>query len=43
MESAGGAWLHKGCRDVWHANRRAKAVAALADLGISHLGRPTAE
>jgi hypothetical protein len=37
-ESAGRAWLHKGCRDVWHANRRAKAFAALADFGISRLG-----
>jgi hypothetical protein len=36
-ESAGRAWLHKGCRDVWHANRRAKAFAALADLSISPL------
>jgi hypothetical protein len=42
MQSAGRAWLHKGCRDVWHANRRVKAFAALADLGISRPGRPTA-
>jgi hypothetical protein len=39
MESAGRAWLHKGCRDVWHANRRAKAFAALADLGVDRPGR----
>jgi hypothetical protein len=38
-ESAGRVWLHKGCRDGWHADRRAKAFAALADLGISHTGR----
>jgi hypothetical protein len=25
-ESAGRAWLYKGCRDVWHANRRAKGL-----------------
>jgi hypothetical protein len=37
-ESAGRIWLHKGCREVWHANRRAKAFAALADLGICHAG-----
>jgi hypothetical protein len=38
-ESAGHAWLHSGCREVWHANRRAKAFAALAEVGISHPGR----
>jgi hypothetical protein len=38
-ENAGRAWLHKGCRDVWHTNRRAKAFAALADFGISRPSR----
>jgi hypothetical protein len=35
-ESAGRTWLHRGCRDVWHADRRAKAFAALAEVGITH-------
>jgi hypothetical protein len=39
MESAGRAWLHGGCRDIWHANRRAKAFVALVNFGISRPGR----
>jgi hypothetical protein len=35
-EKAGRSWLHKDCREVWHANRRAKAFAALAEVGITH-------
>jgi hypothetical protein len=35
--SAGRVRLHKDCREFWHVNRRVKAIAALADLGISPL------
>jgi hypothetical protein len=38
-EDAGHAWLHSSCREAWHADRRAKAFAALADVGIIHPGR----
>jgi hypothetical protein len=34
-ESTGYAWLHSRCWPVWHANRRAKAVIALAEMGIA--------
>jgi hypothetical protein len=35
-ERIGHAWLHAGCRETWHANRRVKACAALAKVGITH-------
>jgi hypothetical protein len=41
-ESAGHAWLHSGCREAWHNNRRAKAFAALAEVGITR-PRPVAD
>jgi hypothetical protein len=34
-ERAGHAWLHAGCHPAWHDGRKAKAVAALAEVGIS--------
>jgi hypothetical protein len=34
-ESAGHPWLHSGCREAWNDNRRAKAFAALAEVGIT--------
>ena len=37
-ESAGRDWLHKDCRDVWPADRRARAFAALGELGICQTG-----
>jgi len=33
-EQTGHAWLHSRCREVWHANRKAEAVAALSTFGI---------
>ena len=33
-ESTGHAWLHSCCWPVWHAERKAEAVAALAAMGI---------
>jgi hypothetical protein len=35
IERTGYIWLHSGCREAWHANRRAKAFAALAEVGIT--------
>jgi hypothetical protein len=29
-EPTGHAWLHSGCWETWHANRKAKAAAALS-------------
>jgi hypothetical protein len=34
-ESSGHAWLHSRCRPAWHASRKADAVAALGQLGIT--------
>lgn len=34
-EPTGHAWLHSRCWDAWHAGRKAEAVAALSNLGIS--------
>jgi hypothetical protein len=34
-ENSGHAWLHSRCWPAWHAGRKANAVAALADLGIT--------
>jgi hypothetical protein len=31
------AWLHPECWPVWHAGRRAEAIAALATMGIDQL------
>jgi TubC N-terminal docking domain len=31
-EPTGHAWLHPGCWETWHANRKAKAVAALSPI-----------
>ncbi|MBN8957381.1 MAG: hypothetical protein J0H17_12560 [Rhizobiales bacterium] len=33
-EPTGHAWLHSRCWPVWHARRKADAIAALAHLGI---------
>jgi hypothetical protein len=34
-EATGNAWLHSDCWPAWHASRKAEAVAALANLGIT--------
>jgi hypothetical protein len=34
-ESPGHTWLHPECWHGWHQQRRAKAAAAIGDLGIS--------
>lgn len=36
-ETTGHAWLHSRCWPAWHASRKAEAVAALAQLGITKL------
>ena len=33
-DSTGHAWLHDRCWESWYADRKAKAVAALAAMGI---------
>ena len=30
IESSGHAWLHSRCWEIWHAKRKAKAVATLS-------------
>jgi hypothetical protein len=35
IESSGHAWLHSRCWPVWHARRKAEAVAVLAAMGIA--------
>jgi hypothetical protein len=35
-------WLHARCQETWYAGRKAKAVAALAEFGISYPRRITA-
>jgi hypothetical protein len=35
VESTGHAWLHCDCWPAWYAGRKAEAVAALAERGIS--------
>jgi hypothetical protein len=35
-ERTGHVWLHARCQEVWHARRKAKAIAALAEFGISN-------
>lgn len=40
-EPAGHVWLHSRCWPAWYAARKAKAVSALAAMGISaRVGRP---
>jgi hypothetical protein len=34
-EPTGHAWLHSRCWPAWHAARKAEAIAALAQLGIT--------
>jgi hypothetical protein len=34
-EPTGRAWLHSRCWPAWHAARKAEAIAALAQLGIT--------
>jgi hypothetical protein len=34
-EPTGHAWLHSRCWPPWHAARKAEAIAALAELGIT--------
>jgi hypothetical protein len=34
IEPTGHAWLHSRCWPAWHAARKAKAIAALATIGI---------
>jgi hypothetical protein len=34
IETTGHAWLHSRCWPVWHASRKAEAVAALANFEI---------
>jgi hypothetical protein len=36
-EPTGHAWLHSRCWPSWHAARKAEAIAALAQLGITTL------
>lgn len=36
-ESSGHAWLHSRCWPAWHAGRKAEAIAALAEVGITTL------
>ena len=33
-EGSGHAWLHSRCWQAWHESRKAKAIAALAAMGI---------
>jgi hypothetical protein len=35
IESSGHAWLHSRCWPSWHAGRKAEAIVALAQLGIT--------
>jgi hypothetical protein len=35
-ERAGHAWLHASCHPAWQEGRKAKAVTALAEVGISN-------
>jgi hypothetical protein len=35
IEASGHAWLHFDCWPAWYSQRRAKAIAALATMGIS--------
>jgi hypothetical protein len=35
IESTGHAWLHSRCWPIWHAGRKAEAIAALAALWIA--------
>jgi hypothetical protein len=35
IESTGHAWLHSRCWTIWHAGRKAEAIAALAAMGIA--------
>jgi hypothetical protein len=35
VESTGHAWLHSVCWEPWYAGRKAKAVAAMAAIGIA--------
>ena len=35
VESAGHAWLHSRCWQVWYEGRKAEAISALAAIGIA--------
>ena len=37
VETTGHAWLHAPCWPVWHASRKAEAVAALSTFGIPEM------
>ena len=39
-ESSGHAWLHSRCRPAWHASRKAEAVSALEQLGMTTSREP---